>query len=493
MSAIKGLNPADLQANLTAIDQGMKKPPSAEKVAPSPKPSSPPVPAARITTAEKLLLLSQGKWQGILKPDGTLLYPSQSEADQGFCSIIARSVNGDLAKIDALFRKTALFRSKWDEKRGAQTYGELTITEALRGFKPDSKGAIDPASWPQLFHTADEIRNIPPPKWLIEGFSEVQDKTVIGGPSGHAKTFILMSIARALLRARDESRVKLWNFFPVPSGEHKVVYLIPEETLGKFKRRMEWFELMKYVDQGRLFIRTITKGPKIRLQDPRILKAVEGAHVFLDTVVRFIEGDESSSSDNSSDAGLATSIDLMLGVGAASVWGAAHSPKGHVKEDYMSLENVIRGTGDLGAMLSNAYGVRQLDDDRQRTWIQVENIKPRNFEDEAPRFQLEGKPWIVQEHDFRMVSKPGETGLLAQYLHKKQGRPEKVGPISKLECVLAAVRKKKSYRDIATELMIHHKTVGNWVQDYQAAADKANMPLEEFLLAELKNEKEVLY
>lgn len=54
-------------------------------------------------------------------------YPSQSEADLRLVSLIRSRVGNDPARIDELFRKSGLYRPKWDERRGAQTYGERTI------------------------------------------------------------------------------------------------------------------------------------------------------------------------------------------------------------------------------------------------------------------------------------------------------------------------------------------------------------------------------
>ena len=56
-------------------------------------------------------------------------YGSQSEADLALCGILAfwtRNVD----QIDRLFRQSGLYRGKWDERRGAQTYGEMTIATA---------------------------------------------------------------------------------------------------------------------------------------------------------------------------------------------------------------------------------------------------------------------------------------------------------------------------------------------------------------------------
>ena len=54
-----------------------------------------------------------------------------SRADLALCSYLAFWTNNDLARMDALFRQSGLMRRKWDEKRGAQTYGAMTISKAL--------------------------------------------------------------------------------------------------------------------------------------------------------------------------------------------------------------------------------------------------------------------------------------------------------------------------------------------------------------------------
>jgi putative DNA primase/helicase len=57
-------------------------------------------------------------------------YQSQSEADLGLCCLLAFYTR-DAAQLDRLFRQSKLYRPKWDERRGAQTYGEQTIQKAI--------------------------------------------------------------------------------------------------------------------------------------------------------------------------------------------------------------------------------------------------------------------------------------------------------------------------------------------------------------------------
>ena len=60
-------------------------------------------------------------------------YPSASEADLGLCHLLAFWTGRDVARIDCLFRASALMRDKWDERRGAETYGEQTVRRAVTG------------------------------------------------------------------------------------------------------------------------------------------------------------------------------------------------------------------------------------------------------------------------------------------------------------------------------------------------------------------------
>lgn len=60
-------------------------------------------------------------------------YPSQSEADQAFCNMLAFWCGQDYSLIDSIFRQSGLYRDKWDENRGGRTYGQITIERAVSG------------------------------------------------------------------------------------------------------------------------------------------------------------------------------------------------------------------------------------------------------------------------------------------------------------------------------------------------------------------------
>ena len=174
----------------------------------------------------------------------------------------------------------------------------------------------------------------------------------------------------------------------------------------------------------KLLYRTMSAFPLIRLTDIELLLAVRGADVFLDPIVRFMEGDESSNSDN--DRNLATSVFALLRAGARSITFAHHSPKSFERDQYMALENVLRGAGDIGAMLATAFGVRQLKHDQNI--VQVEHIKARDF-GPVPPFQIIGKPHIDRGMGYQIHRKPEECGYLKESLQecghvKRTGRPK---------------------------------------------------------------------
>ncbi len=80
----------------------------------------------------KFEALWRGDWEG----SG---YPSQSEADQALCNLLAWWTNYDANRLDGLFRQSGLFRpEKWDKPHfsDGRTYGSGTIETAIEGHSP---------------------------------------------------------------------------------------------------------------------------------------------------------------------------------------------------------------------------------------------------------------------------------------------------------------------------------------------------------------------
>ena len=62
-------------------------------------------------------------------------YKSQSEADLALCNYLAFYTDKNPQAINDAFIYSGLYRDKWDESRGAKTYGQLTIDLALKNFR----------------------------------------------------------------------------------------------------------------------------------------------------------------------------------------------------------------------------------------------------------------------------------------------------------------------------------------------------------------------
>jgi len=113
--------------------------------------------AMRAENGEKFARLWHGDSAG---------YQSPSEADLALCGLLAFWTGGDAIRIDRLFRRSKLFRSKWDDRRGGMTYGERTIAQAVAGAREreasadDSQGRAPPAAGPKPPSAADLLTRI---------------------------------------------------------------------------------------------------------------------------------------------------------------------------------------------------------------------------------------------------------------------------------------------------------------------------------------------
>ncbi len=88
-----------------------------------------------LADSEVIQLASKAKngsdFTALYKGDWKDKYSSQSEADLSFCNLLAFWCGKNKSQIDSIFRSSGLMRDKWNEMRGANTYGNMTISEAV--------------------------------------------------------------------------------------------------------------------------------------------------------------------------------------------------------------------------------------------------------------------------------------------------------------------------------------------------------------------------
>lgn len=138
-------------------------------------------------------------------------YDSHSEADAALCCRLAFWTAGNTNQIDRLFRRSKLMRSKWDKKRGTQTYGELTIANSMEMvdsyYDPDL-GAESTDEQADTCTTIEDVKQVVLSEFDRETWEVTESVLaahathllkgqsggtglVITGPSGSGKTTIL--------------------------------------------------------------------------------------------------------------------------------------------------------------------------------------------------------------------------------------------------------------------------------------------------------------
>jgi hypothetical protein len=207
------------------------------------------------------------------------------------------------------------------------------------------------ANWESNFRTVAQL-NQEPLEFVIEQMIPEEGVTGIGGLSGHGKTWVMMSMAKAI-----QSGSKWLGYFE--TKKYPVLYLTPECGDRSFNRRAR---LLNIPSHNSFLIRTMSQGKILPLLSDEMREAAKGRVVFLDTFIRFAAGKNEQASDAMS--ALNEEIRELLQAGAVAIVFAHHSPKNARNELVMDLENVFRGSGDIGANLDAAHAVRIIDDKR---------------------------------------------------------------------------------------------------------------------------------
>lgn len=233
--------------------------------------------------------------------------------------------------------------------------------------------------------------------------------TFFAGLPGAGKTWLALSVVKALLTGKN-----FLHNFRVPHTV-PIIYLIPESGDISYRTRLEAMRLTEFED--RLLCRTMGSGPTLALSSPEIVDAVRALKpvVFLDTAIRFSNAqDENSAAQNRE---LVNEMFDLLGQGAKAIIAIHHSPKSSANTIDATLENTLRGTGDLGAVADAVYNLRC--EDPSKLSILVQCVKARDFEPRAP-FHLEGRPHINATGDFAMIEPPTDEERLARALVNDQ-------------------------------------------------------------------------
>jgi len=265
--------------------------------------------------------------------------------------------------------------------------------------------------WKKKFHLQSELSNKPTLP-LIEGVLPETGITTLASLSGTGKTFIGISITKALTTGEP-----FLGHFPV-NGVHNVLYLVPEMSEKTFNQRLQRFS----IPDDRLRVQTMS-DPICSLIDPDLFRALQAMNpvLVLDTAIRF---SKSKSEDSASETGLfANQLFDLLRAGAKHIIPLHHTPKSAEALDRMSLESMLRGSGDFGAFSECVWGLRHArrpdsksrdvayeTESEQLTRLDVQNLKPRDLEPVADPFVIQGRPHINERGDFVVLKNDLEGG-----------------------------------------------------------------------------------
>jgi hypothetical protein len=296
----------------------------------------------------KALSASNGERFSRLWAGDTSGYGSHSEADLALCGMLAFWTGGDATRIDALFRRSGLYRKKWDRK----DYRNRTIAEALTR-KTEFYEA--PKTVKLADGTERKIENLQPEEigkllssvepeevsWLWPSWLALGKLALVDGDPGLGKSAMTLDLA---------ARVSAGQTFPdgAPCEPGGVVLLSAEDGLADTIRprldaagadTSKILALATVPDENghdRLLsipedIPIIEKG----------IRRVEASLLIMDPLMAFLSGDANSHRDQDVRRALAPFAGLAERTGAA-VLVVRHLNKGAANNP------LYRGGGSIG-------------------------------------------------------------------------------------------------------------------------------------------------
>ena len=121
----------------------------------------------------RMLSSSRGQRDKLFMSGGwEKFYTSQSEADLAFANDLAFWTGKNFQKMDTIFRNSSLMRAKWDEKRGATTYGIATLNKAINDTVNTFSTKDDEALNVYGFNQESSQKETPPRSWDDMGMAQ---------------------------------------------------------------------------------------------------------------------------------------------------------------------------------------------------------------------------------------------------------------------------------------------------------------------------------
>jgi hypothetical protein len=324
-------------------------------------------------------------------------------------------------------------------------------TETPAPTSPFQKGMMDYSQfrnrpWRDLFRDPSQMTE-KDLEMLIKDFLP-PGVSFFGGPAGHGKSWFILSMCKALYLGQP-----FLGIFAIPKAI-PIIYLVPEVGENAMKQRLRALGLGEVKDG--FLLHTMSQGMPPALDSPNLRAACRDLSplVVMDTQARFNRGDdENAAAENKAF------VDHTFGLmqhGAVGVVPIHHSIKSLASgEIEPTLENVLRGSGDLGAMADAVYCV--LCSDKKNFISEITNVKARDF-NPTESFEIQGRPYIAETKDLFLLRAPED---------EKEDFDERL--MMKIVAILK-MNPHKPMNELATELRVRKgkikalASVGGWQQ-----------------------------
>jgi hypothetical protein len=316
---------------------------------------------------------------------------------------------------------------------------------------------VAPADWRTMFHTQEEVVNCPPPTFLIENFLAKQAICAIAAPVAQRKSLIALNVARSLCTGE-----ALFGCLEVVNRPTRVLYLCPEMGLISLSGRIRNMGIQSCLGDT-LFMRSMNLGD-LKLSDIPD-EALFGSVLIVDTAVRFMAGDENSVSDTRAFSQVLFDTQRRQGQDGAIVV-LYHSPKATKSVDELTLENCLRGSGELGAAITDAHGTRLQEaapDKAYGSTSFISHIKARDYEG-LPNFE------VSCNLETAIMTRVGEPGVRAVLATKTGGYKANKDGLDDAAKTFIREHPELSIRDTVAALAeIGIKRQKTWVSDTRSA------------------------
>lgn len=203
-----------------------------------------PVPLSDAELLEKAQTAQNGmRFAALWAGDMTEYAGDHSRADMALCNLLAYWTNGDIERMDRIFRQSGLMRDKWDRRQTGSTYGRLQLEKAVKemtvGYDPDKyrteQAKKDFATVPSpaglsIINAADlATKYLPPVRFLVDDFLP-QGLALLSAPPKYGKSWFVLDLCLSVAKGIP--------FLGRKTNRCDCLYLALEDSENRLKSRM---------------------------------------------------------------------------------------------------------------------------------------------------------------------------------------------------------------------------------------------------------------